>query len=263
MARFAALISYDGTDYYGWQTQTKLPGPTIQETFEATLAGIVSETPHVFASGRTDSGVHAAAQVVHFELTARPWSVAVLERALNSRLPADIRVLQVFEVDAGFHAQRGADKKQYSYYFLQGPCALPHLHRVTWWIRHRLDDAAMHQALQTLVGEHDFKPFQASSDKPVSSVRTIYEAEVRRLPVPFPEVAAGLSLVRVRLVGSGFLKQMVRGITGTLLEIGEHRRPTDSFETILKTQARDSIGVTAPGRGLWLERVWYPDHLSR
>jgi tRNA pseudouridine38-40 synthase len=184
---------------------------------------------------------------------------------LNSLLPIDIRVMEVREVADSFHAQQSAIKKQYSYYFQQGPCTLPQFMDSSVWIARTLNVEAMHEALQALLGEHDFKSFQATGSKPdLSSIRTLFEAEVRRLPMPdFPGqdlTERGFSMVRVRLVGSGFLKQMVRGIAGTLLQIGENRRNAAEMNEILASKNRALVGPTAPAKGLTLERVWYkPD----
>lgn len=235
--------------------------PSIQQTFEEALFKLTGEEIPVVGSGRTDSGVHALGQVVHFVLKRKPWKPEVLLTGLNSHLPPSIRVLHSQEVPMDFHAQRSATHKQYSFYFQQGPCPLPHLHATSWWIKKRLDVERMSQSLAHLVGEHDFKPFQGRGAKPIPTVRKILEADVTRIGLPFPLATSdereALTLVRVRVVGTGFLKQMVRGIAGTLLEVGEHRREPDSMREILERQERDLVGATAPGKGLWLERVWY------
>lgn len=270
MWKYAAILSYIGTDYCGWQKQrgaAALGKPSIQETLELALERMTGETISVVGSGRTDSGVHALGQVAHFILRDKPWDLTILHRAMNGILPANIRVLEVFPVSIEFHAQRSADKKQYSYYFQQGPCPLPHLEPLSWWIKKSLDLEAMNQALQHLLGEHDFKPFQASGAKPRPTVRKILEVEIALEPIAFPGRGlsqaqgerASLGLVRVRIVGTGFLKQMVRGIAGTLLQVGEGRRPASCTLEILETLDRSKVGPTAPARALWLERVWYPE----
>jgi tRNA pseudouridine38-40 synthase len=183
-----------------------------------------------------------------------------LQRGLNSALPIDIRALLVQPVAADFHAQRSADKKQYSYFFQQGPCAIPHLEPFSWWIHKKLNTQAMQQALDHLKGEHDFKPFQSSGAKPGPTVRKILEAEITHERAVFPGVPyPSVEFVRVRIVGTGFLKQMVRGISGTLLQVGENRRPPEDFAQILSSGDRQKVGPTAPARALWLERVWYPE----
>ena len=269
MQKFAALIAYQGTDFCGWQKQRGSAAdgaPSLQETFEQALGTISQEKVSVVGSGRTDSGVHAVGQVAHFILKRREWNPEILRNGLNSQLPPAIRVQAVRAVPIEFHAQRSAVSKRYSYYFQQGPCALPHLEPFSWWIRRPLDLAAMRTALANLHGQHDFRPFQASGAKPMrTTVREILEAEIVREPIALPQLAAtvagssDLCLVRMRLVGTGFLKQMVRGIAGTILQVGEGRRSPDCTKEILISGDRALVGPTAPARALWLERVWYPE----
>ncbi len=259
--KYAIRISYVGTRYCGWQRQPAEDSgaPNIQETIEQAVKQITGESPNVVGSGRTDAGVHALGQVAHFRLEKKAWEPWKLERGLNSALPKDIRVLEAKPVAMEFHAQRSAVKKQYSYYFAQGSCPLPHLEPFSWWIAKRLDLGAIREAAGQLVGEHDFKPFQARGAKPGSTtVRKILEAEITELPVAFPVTGGdGFGLVRVRLIGTGFLKQMVRGIAGTLVQVGESKRPASSVREILESGDRSLVGQTAAARGLWLEQVWY------
>ncbi len=267
MQKVAVLISYLGTNYCGWQTQLSagLPRenefPSIQSTFQSTLAKITGETVQIIGSGRTDSGVHAMGQVAHFTLKKKIWDPEILRKALNSQLPSEIRIRTAAVAHPDFHAQRSALKKQYSYFYQQGPCTIPHLERYSRWIRKPLKVDAMNEALAYLIGEHDFLPFRATGAKPGPSVRTIFEAEARLEPITFPGESSGFQLVRIRVVGSGFLKQMVRGIAGTLLQVGEGRRDPDCMQEILRTANRKLVGPTAPARALWLERVWYPPDL--
>jgi tRNA pseudouridine38-40 synthase len=263
MQKYAVLLSYVGTQYCGWQKQRGSAAegfPSIQATVDAALSKITSEEVSVVGSGRTDSGVHAVGQVAHFVLKKKIWEPRVLQRGLNSALPVEIRALAVQPVEIDFHAQRSAEKKQYSYYFQQGPCALPNLEPYSWWIHKRLNSGAMQEALDHLKGEHDFKPFQSSGAKPGPTVRRILEAEVTRERPQFPaNPYSSVEFVRVRVVGTGFLKQMVRGISGSLLQVGEDRRPPSDFQRILLSGDRALVGPTAPARALWLERVWYPE----
>lgn len=275
MWKYSLILSYLGTDFCGWQKQKTIQGEdsqssqktSIQETLEKVILRMTKETVSIVGSGRTDSGVHAIGQVAHFVLKEKNWDIQILHRGLNSLLPISVQVLKVQQVPLSFHAQRNAVKKQYSYYFQQGPCAIPHLTPLSWWIKKPLDVDAMSKALHALVGEHDFKPFQGAGSKPGSTVRTILEADVTRIPVPFPLGVPGLakalneemSMVRVRVLGTGFLKQMVRGIAGTLLQVGESRREVACMHEILEKCDRSLVGPTAPARALWLEQVWYPD----
>jgi tRNA pseudouridine38-40 synthase len=265
MWKYAVLLSYVGTRFCGWQKQKGSAAdgaPSIQETIEKALSQITSEEVSIVGSGRTDAGVHAIGQVAHFRLSKKQWDPRILQRGLNSALPQVIRALAVQPVAMDFHAQRSAEKKQYSYFFQQGPCPIPHLTPHSWWIHKPLNVAAMQEALDLLKGEHDFKPFQSSGAVVTTTVREILEAEVTRERPMFPGVAyPSVEFVRVRVVGTGFLKQMVRGIAGTLLQVGEERRPASDVQRILSSGDRSLVGPTAPARALWLERVWYgPDH---
>lgn len=265
MYKYAVLLSYVGTNYCGWQKQygsAAAGAPSLASTIESVLEKITEEKISLVGSGRTDAGVHAVGQVAHFRLH-KEWDPWKIQRGLNSRnmLPTDIRALAVQPVEMDFHAQRSADKKQYSYFFQQGPAPIAHLEPYSWWIHKKLDLEAMQRGLDHLKGEHDFKGFQSSGAKPgLTTVRRILEAEITLERAVFPGVPyPSVQFVRMRLVGTGFLKQMVRGIAGTLLQVGESRRPADDIRSILETQDRFAVGPTAPSRALWLERVWYPE----
>lgn len=264
IGKFAILVSYDGTPYCGWQDQPKAHGPSVQSTLEAALFRMTGERVKVTASGRTDAGVHAAAQVAHFRLTQKPWPLFVIERGLNSLLPESIRVLRAFGVDEAFHSQRVALQKQYSYYLMQGPCPLPSWSRYSWWIRKELDLECMKEGLRTLRGEHDFVAFRAAGGTPGSAVRTLYETELSiEAPLHFPGTGySDFRLIRLRFLGSGFLKHMIRGIVGTLVPMGEGKLPASRIQQILDEKDRKLLGPAAPGHGLWMERVWYPDPWS-
>ena len=260
--KFAILISYQGTSFCGWQRQSLgVSGsrPSIQEALEDALRSVTQESRSIVGSGRTDTGVHAAGQVGHFFLKEKPWDPERIRRGMNSYLSHSIRVLRITQVGADFHAQRSAVSKQYGYYYQQGPDELPHWAPYSRWIHKRLDVSAMNRAIQPLIGEHDFKPFQARGGDPEkSTVRTVLAAQVSSRPLDFPgQLGGDFGLVKIEIRGTGFLKQMVRGIAGTLLEIGEHRRPETDLARVLAEQNRALLGPTAPGRGLWLERVWY------
>ncbi len=257
--KYALVVSYIGTDYLGWQKQLG-EGLSIQGVLEGVLRHLGC-TSSVVGSGRTDRGVHAVGQVAHIIMPKR-WDAGQLLRACNTLLPWSIRIIRVIEVDMAFHAQRSALTKQYSYYFQQGPAPVAHLVPSTRWIAKKLDCDAMQGALNFLIGEHDFKAFAARGGAPgKSTVRCILEATVTETPIPFPAYAEG-SLMRIRILGTGFLKQMVRAIVGSLLDIGEGKRPPLAMQQILLSKSRDLLGPTAPARGLWLERVWYPEEFG-
>jgi len=267
MIKYAFRVAYIGKDFCGWQRQSKGGPespvlPAIQELLENGLTRITDEKIVVVGSGRTDAGVHSLGQVAHFRTNNEKLTEDNFRRGLNTFLPPTIRVMSVYRVADDFHAQRSAVKKQYSYYFQQGPGPLPHLMDTTWWIHKTLDFQAMQESIVHLRGEHDFKAFQAADANPMkSTVRTILEAEVTQEKMPlFPGNdlnEEGYSVIRVRLVGTGFLKQMVRGIAGTLLKVGEGRRNPQEMRDILLKKDRSLVGTTAPPKGLTLERVWY------
>jgi tRNA pseudouridine38-40 synthase len=263
--KYAIRLAYDGTDFCGWQTQRGVGKhanamPAIEETIVAAIRDLCGEEVTVTGSGRTDAGVHASGQIAHFRLETECFPVENLRQGLNFRLPDCVRILQLGAVPDAFHARRTL-AKQYSYYFQVGPVNLPHLQRYTMWCRRPLDGGAMGEAVRSLLGEHDFSPFASARSGAVSPVREIREAAVTCEPLAWPGAFPdGQTAVwRLRLVGSGFLKQMVRGIAGTLKLVGEGRRPAEDFAAILASGDRQAAGPTAPASGLWLERVWYPE----
>lgn len=272
-AKYAMLIAYEGSDFCGWQIQHGVgvhenKKPSIEGLITNAIESLCGESVTVVSSGRTDAGVHASGQVAHFALPEERPDEHFAD-ALNTLLPETIRIVKIGRVPDSFSARRSA-AKQYSYYFQQGPSALPHLRNQTYWNRYPLNHEAMNEAVQLLTGEHDFLGFCAAGAQVSTTVRTIHEASVIRLPIPEPGCfpMESFSLIRVRLRGSGFLKQMVRNIAGTLRQIGEGRRPVEDVLIILASRDRKQAGPTAHPGGLWLDRVWYknaeePDFLNR
>ena len=247
--RFRMVCAYDGTAYFGWQTQPGLP--SVQETIERTLAGIVkAPRVEIHGSGRTDHGVHARGQVFHCDLATRMGARSLL-MALNAggRLPPDIRVRACAEVGPGFHARFSAVRKEYRYYVwntrLMPPCRrLYHAHVVR-----PLDLNAMRAAMARFVGEHDFAAFSANPNRPVAStVRTIHAFEVSRQG----------SRVAFRVQGNGFLYKMVRSMVGFLLRVGTGlERPEAVSELLAPGNPRTARVPSAPACGLFLWQVWY------
>ncbi|MCS6853007.1 MAG: tRNA pseudouridine(38-40) synthase TruA [Gemmataceae bacterium] len=245
MRNLRLTLSYDGTDFHGWQTQ---PGyRTVQETLERAIAAVTGEPRvRVNASGRTDSGVHAIGQVVNFYTTTR-HSPAVLVRAINAHLPPDVVVREVTEAPQAFDANRDAKRKLYRYVIHDGPVPSPFLRRYACQSRHRLDAAAMRRAAEPLRGRHDFRSFETDWPNRLSSVRTITHLAVNRLG----------DYIWIDVEADGFLYNMVRAIAGTLMNVGRGYWPESQVAAILQAGDRAQAGPTAPACGLFLVRVTY------
>jgi tRNA pseudouridine38-40 synthase len=248
MRTLKLTLAYDGAAYCGWQRQ---PGaPTVQGAIEDALARITGARPLTVGAGRTDAGVHALGQVASFE-THSPLETAVIGRALNGVLPDDIVVLGVAEAPAGFSARRDARSKRYRYVLHDGPLPDVFRRRYCWHDRRRLDAAAMHEAAQALVGEHDFASFQSAGSPRRSTVRRVLELTVRRREPPDEH------FVDVEIEADGFLYNMVRAIVGTLVEVARGRRDADWPTQVLAARDRSAAGTTAPPQGLFLVRVTF------
>ncbi|MBL8828139.1 MAG: tRNA pseudouridine(38-40) synthase TruA [Planctomycetaceae bacterium] len=254
MRAIKLTIAYDGTDFAGWQWQAGQR--TVQGELETALAKLTGETMRVTGSGRTDSGVHAAAQVVSFT-TESPLPVDVFPRALNATLPHDIAVIDAAEVPLGFHAIRAAKRKRYRYVLHDAPHHDVFLLRYGWHIRQRLDTDVMQHAARQLVGTHDFASFQTGGSVRKTTVRTVYDASVTRPLAEKPHV------IHFEVEANGFLYNMVRVMIGTLVDIGRGFQPRDWIAELLGRCDRNQAGMTAPAQGLVLLRVDYgPDAAS-
>jgi len=245
--RFRLTIAYDGTAYAGWQVQPN--ALTVQEVIETAMQALGGgDKVKMHGSGRTDQGVHAQGQVAHVELRTRMDAVAVL-RALNARLPPDIRVLAVRRAAAGFHARRSAKSKEYRYFVWNGSILPPERRLYVAHVYRPLDVSAMRQAAQHFVGEHDFSSFTANSNRELdTSVRTVSLFTVRRQG----------DLICFRVRGNGFLYKQVRSMVGFLLRVGKGEEPPGAVQELLRHRVpRTSRVPTAASRGLFLWRVWY------
>ena len=239
-------VAYDGTAYHGFQRQTP-PVIAVQNVLEEKLAVVFGDSIELAASGRPDAGVHAYGQVVNF-FTNGTIPVDRIVRAVNSLLPPDIVVKEAHEADSGFSARHSAKSKTYIYRIQQGGVPNPFTQRYAWHERRPLNTEAMQEALQYILGTHDFSAFRASGGAPMSPVRTMYEASV--------EIRAG-GMIEFRIHGSGFLYHMVRNLIGTLANVGLGRLTPDDFKRILDSRDRQNASATAPACGLYLYKVEY------
>lgn len=245
MRNIKLLIEYDGTNYRGWQVQPD--GPTIQGMLEEKLTRLTSERIHVIGSGRTDSGVHALGQVAHFR-TQSQMDIRTIQRALNSLLPPDIVIREVEEVDESFHARKQSKSKVYEYRILNRNLRSVFHRGYVWHIPQKLNLAEMKKATQSLIGEHDFSAFRTVGSPTRTTVRRVIRGEWKR---------GRDGLIRFEIEANGFLKQMVRSIVGTLVEIGKGRMKATDFRKILNSKDRKEAGPTAPAQGLFLKEVKY------
>ena len=240
-------LEYEGTAYHGWQIQPE--APTIQQQLERALLRITRQCVRVIGAGRTDAGVHALGQVAHFH-TDSGLEPERLKMALNSLLPGDIAVKDVSEMSGAFHARKSALNKRYEYWIWNGRTASVFSKRFAWHVVKPLDIDRMRQAAGEVVGTHDFSSLQATGSPPgLKPVRTVQKLLVE---------CRGRSLVRIAVEADGFLRHMVRILTGTLVEVGLGRRCPQDMETIVLARDRRAAGRTSPGKGLFLRWVRYP-----
>lgn len=246
MRRIRIILAYDGTQYVGWQTQPN--GISVQETVERALGEVTKSQITLHGSGRTDSGVHAAAQVAHFDTEAR-MAADKFAIAANMRLPADIRLLYSEECDPAFHARFSAKRKTYCYTLHIGTHADVFTRNTALQLHRVPDFDAMQRAARDAIGTHDFRAFMSAGTTMENTVRTVEQSEWKQ----------DGALWTYTVTGNGFLYNMVRILVGTMLEIGAHQRAENAIRTALETQRRTDAGPTAPAHGLMLRRVCYPD----
>ncbi|MDR1964750.1 MAG: tRNA pseudouridine(38-40) synthase TruA [Planctomycetaceae bacterium] len=253
LRRIKLELSYDGTNYNGWQRQKDVP--SVQETLETTLGRILGKPVSVTGSGRTDAGVHALKQVAAFSTESR-LDTGVFQRALNGFLPHDIRVLRVEEVPFCFHPIANAIAKRYRYLIDDNRPSFPLTRNYCWVYREPLDLRTMQQAASFLLGEHDFACFQTQGSPRKTTVRTVSDVLVERIHDPnglYPP------LIRIEIEANGFLYNMMRTIAGTLTLLGvEGRRgrsKPERMKEIIESQNRALAGPTAPPHALYLVDV--------
>ena len=250
MRNLKVILTYDGAEFSGWQVQPD--AATVQGTLASAIGRITGEKVLPQGSGRTDAGVHALAQVVTF-VTESSVPTGNFVKALNDILPASVRVLEVTEAAPEFHARHSARAKTYRYRIYRGAICPPFLARYVWHYPYPLDEPAMSQAAERVVGEHDFTSFAAvdpergRDQKPAPNVRTIFSSAWER---------TGEELVYT-VRGSGFLHHMVRNLVGTFILVGRGTLQGEDVTRILEARNRSAAGATAPASGLCLVNVEY------
>jgi tRNA pseudouridine38-40 synthase len=258
-------IAYDGTNYAGWQRQANAIG--IQQVLEDEIEAIVGAHHPLNAAGRTDAGVHAAAQVASITID-HPIPADELLRALNARLKAgDIRVRSIEEMPDRWDARIFANGKTYRYAIWNGAQPSPFFRHVVWHVPYALEIDRMQRAAQALVGEHDFAAFKGRGTDVVTTVRRVLAADIVEMnfhtdePLALSPFEAGTEpdgrLLRFEISGTGFLRHMVRTVVGTLVDIGRGNKEVDEMRAIIESKDRSKTGQTAPAQGLMLWTVQY------
>jgi len=248
--RWVLGIEYDGSNYAGWQVQPQVI--SIQEKVEYAISQVADHPIKTVCAGRTDKGVHAYEQVLHFDSDACRSSFQ-WRAGINSYLPSDVVVKWVKKAPENFHARFSASARTYHYYIYQHPVpsALRASHIL--WEPRQLSVSSMHQAAQMLLGEHDFSAFRSQKCQAHSPVKTVYCCEVKQLSD---------GVIVMTITANSFLYNMVRNIMGVLLSIGRGQQAPETMRSILASKSRQSAGVKVPAHGLYFMHVAYPAWLE-
>ncbi|MDA3902716.1 MAG: tRNA pseudouridine(38-40) synthase TruA [Desulfuromusa sp.] len=244
MARIKLIVAYDGTNYVGWQYQPN--GISVQQRLEQALHQLTGIVHTVYSSGRTDSGVHARGMVCHLT-TERDLPLSAWREGLNRFLPDDIAVRHAEDVDDQFHARFSARGKHYRYTILRDSIRSPLDCKTSWQVKKPLDLEKMQQVSQNFIGQHDFAAFRTSGCSADTTVREIFS-------IAFSEDG---SLLHIDVCGSGFLRNMIRMMVGTLVQIGRGKRPENTIQKLLEGTEPVPSPLTAPAQGLCLMEVWF------
>lgn len=246
---YRMIIQYDGTRFQGWQRQKSgKEEKTIQGRIENVLSKWMGESIEICGAGRTDAGVHALGQVANVELEeAKVEAPYRIQSYLNEYLPEDIRIIRVEEAGNRFHSRYHATGKTYAYHLLKANCFDVFRRKYAWQMEQELDVNAMREAAEHLLGSHDFAGFCSKASKKKSTVRTIHEIQIEE----------NENEIILRYTGNGFLYNMVRILTGTLVEVGCGERAAAQIPELIACKERKQAGVTAPAQGLFLEKVYY------
>lgn len=244
MRNIKLTIEYDGKDFKGWQKQPNKPN--IQGEIERAIYNITKEEVDLIGSGRTDAGVHALGQVANFKTNSNIL-IEKLALAINSQLKNTIIIKKAEEVDERFHSRYNAKHKTYRYIINNSPCGTAIYRNLEYCFPIKLDVSKMQEAAKYFEGEHDFKAFKSSGTSAKNSVRTIYNASVKQ---------EGEKII-IELTGNGFLYNMVRIISGTLLDVGLQKIKPEEIKNIIEEKDRQKAGKTLPAHGLYLVEVKY------
>lgn len=244
MKNIKLVIEYDGKEYKGWQKQKDRLN--IQGEIEQAIETITKEKVELIGSGRTDAGVHALAQIANFKTNSK-LPVERFPYAINSLVKKSIRIKSAEEVDMNFHSRYACKQKTYMYTINNSKHGTAIYRNMQFHYQEKLDEDLMNEGIKFLIGEHDFKSFKASGTSSKSSIRTIYNARVWREG----------ELIKIELTGNGFLYNMIRIISGTLIEVGQKKIKPSDVEKILEAEDRNLAGKTLPACGLCLMSVDY------
>ncbi len=249
--KYALLIEYDGRDFKGWQKQLNPPVRSVEAVLERAISFIANEEIKIICAGRTDAGVHALNQVIHFETSAkrseRAWLLGV-----NSNLPDDCAVKGVALASEDFHARFSAISRTYRYRIYHHPLRSPLARFYSHWCYHPLDLEAMNIGSHYLIGEHDFSAFRSTDCQAHTTIRTIEYIQFHKKD----------NYIEMEIKANAFLHNMVRNIVGTLLEVGLGKQSPDYVKHVLESLDRTQGGITAPPQGLYLYHVEYPENLT-
>lgn len=255
MRRIKLLLEYDGSRYQGWQSQKS--GNTIQDILSRTIAGITGGQVQLAGASRTDAGVHSLGQVAAFN-TDSGLAAAVLKRALNAKLPEDIRILSAEETTESFNPRFDAVRKKYVYFLSVGRTESAFFNNYQWQVKAALDLSAMKAASALLTGEHDFSSFRGSGCGAKTTLRHINSLDCMAIhALEFMTVSIKGEWIRISIEANAFLRHMVRNIVGTLVEVGKGRIEVSDVSAILNARDRKQAGPTAPAAGLFLEKIFY------
>ena len=254
MKRYKLIVAYDGTNYCGWQVQPE--AITIEGVLNETLSKVLKEKIQVIGASRTDAGVHAYGNVAVFD-SETPIPGDKLMFALNPYLPEDVRIVDSCQVPDDFHPRYCDTRKTYEYHIQNGKVLFPTQRLYSHWVTKPLDVEAMNRAGQYLVGTHDFKSFCSAKTQVQTTVRTVCDVHVEEVPASSGENVANRREIIIRVEGEGFLYNMVRIISGTLIKVGLHAYPPEYVKTVLESCDRTLAGETVPAKGLFLKKIEY------